>query len=51
MATECVVNSTHAKDDKVQVAVTLTWATTKVERKSQDASGAATGRTRRVILV
>jgi hypothetical protein len=43
---------THAKEDKVQSAVTLTWATAKVEKKSKDAtSGAATRCTRRDILV
>jgi len=41
----------HAKDDKVQFAVTLTRATTEAEKKSKDASGAATRRTRRDILV
>ncbi len=42
---------TQEKDGKMQVAVTLTWATTKAEKKSKDASGAATRRTRRDILV
>jgi hypothetical protein len=43
---------THAKDGKVQCAVTLTWATTEAEKKSKDASGgAATRRTRMDILV
>src|SRR5882762_10014986 len=40
---------THRKDGDVQFAVTLTWETTKVEKKSKDASGAATGRIRRDI--
>jgi hypothetical protein len=43
--------STHAKDDKVQFAVMLTRATTEAEKKSKDASGAATRRTWRDILV
>jgi hypothetical protein len=37
---------TQEKDGKVQVAVTLIWATTKVEKRS----GAATRTTRRDIL-
>ncbi len=42
---------TQEKDGKVQLAVTSTWATTKAEKKSKDASGTATRRTWRDILV
>jgi hypothetical protein len=41
---------THAKVDNVQFAVTSIRATTKVEKKSKNASGAETGRARRDIL-
>jgi len=37
------------KDDKVQFAVTVTWATTKAEKKNKDTSGGATERIRRRI--
>jgi hypothetical protein len=40
---------THAKDGKVQFAVTLTPATTKAEKKNNDTSGGATKRIRRDI--
>ena len=41
--------STHVKDDKVQFAVTLTWATTRDEKKNKETSGGATERIRRDI--
>ena len=47
----CCQFPTHAKDDEVQVAVTLIWAATEAEKKSKDASGAATRRTRGDIRV
>jgi hypothetical protein len=34
----------HVKAGNVQFAATVTWATTKAEKKSKDANGAATGR-------
>jgi hypothetical protein len=37
---------THVKDDKVQFAVTLTPATTKVEKKNKGTSGRTTERIR-----
>jgi hypothetical protein len=41
---------TQLKDDKVQFAVTLTWATTKAEKKkNKDMSGGATESIRRHI--
>jgi len=41
---------TQEKDGKVQFAVTLTPATTKVEKKNKDTSGGATERIRRDIF-
>ena len=38
---------THEKDGEVQTAVTLTPATTKVEKKNKDTSGGAIERVRR----
>jgi hypothetical protein len=39
----------HAKGRNMQPAATVTWATTKLEKKSKYANGAATGRIRRDI--